>query len=331
MDLIHADADRLEIGVLTDYIKIDMEISSEADVQKNSFEISMDEYAWTVDPIETGHYIYCQGEEWGGRVEYLKHSTKTGSVLVGGTCWRGMLARKVVEPPSGEAYRNIRNVEANAAIRTLIGDKFGDLITVPSDNSGIAVSGSFRYTNLLEAIQSMLSAAGGRLSCGYDSAEKKVIIQAEKATSYVNQIELSQDYGIYLTSTQGRLDAYNHLIALGRGELTDREVVHLYRLADGTITQKDPGNRGVEDICEVYDYSNAESLEELIKGAEKRLKEYAPTASIEMDLSEAGIDLKMGDVVATRDYLTGLSASASVTHKLLTITAQQEKIETEVG
>lgn len=332
MDLIHAKSDHSEVGILTDFVKVDFEIcSDEASVEGNSFEIIMDEDGWKIDPLEIGDYIYSRGEEWGGRIEQLKHSTSSGEVTVTGICWRGMLARKVIEPPSGEAYLRIRSIEANAAIRQLLSDKFGDFFIVPEIDTGVTVSGDFRYTNLLQGIYNMLSSAGCRLECGYDNIQKKVVIQAERITDYSGSVEISQDYGIYMSSTAGRIDAYNHIIALGRGELTEREVIHLYRLDDGTITQTDPGNRGENDICEIYDYSNAESTEELIKGATKRLRDYTPTVSVNMDIAESGLQLMLGDKVAARDYLTGVTAVATVLHQIMTVTATEERIETEVG
>lgn len=331
MDLIHADDERTEIGAVTDFIKYDAEISLEPTVDKNSFALTMDESVWSASPIREGHFIYIPFTEWGGPVERVKHSTKTAQITLSGPTWRGMLARKIVEPPPGEAYLLLRQVEANAALRQLLGDKFSDFFVFSDEDTEIAVSGDYRYTQLLTGIYDTFSPSGLSLVCAYDNQIKRATVRARKIDDYSSRVDLSQDYGIYLTSTQGGLEAYNHVIALGKGELTERQVVHLYRLDDGSITTQSPGSRGEKDLCTVYDYSSAESLDELIKGGKKRLEEFAPARSVEMDTAEITLSLELGDKVSARDRLTGLVTTATVKNKVLVSSDSGENIETKVG
>jgi hypothetical protein len=331
MDLIHANAEKTEIGFIDDFIKFDAEITRTADIKDNQFVLTLDENVWGDSPILKGHFVYIPFTEWGGPVEHIKHSTKSAQITLTGPTWRGMLTRKIIEPPAGEAYRTISNMEASAALRLVIGDMFGDYFRISDMNTEIAVSGSWRYTNLLSGIMDMFARSGLALSCAYDNTICKAILQARKITDYSRYVDLSQDYGIHLTSQQGGLEAFNHIIALGRGELTDREVIHLYRLDDGTITQTPPGNRGEKDLCTTYDYSSAESTEELIKGAAKRLEECVPVGSVEMDTSATDKPLELGDRVSARDRLTGFVTTATVQRKILVKTANGETIETKVG
>lgn len=331
MDIVHADNEKTEIGFIEDYIKLDAEIALEADIDNNRFDLTMDESAWESAPIECGHYVYIPYTEWGGPVEKIKHSTKTGQIILSGPTWRGMLTRKIVEPPSGAAYLVISNVEANAALAIMVGDKLGDFFVISSENMETVVSGSFRYSVLLDAIGNAFSPSGLALACAFDNIQRKAVIQARAIKDYSSLVDLSQDYGIYLTSQEGGLEAYNHVIALGRGELTEREVLHVYRLNNGTITTTNPGNRGEKDLCTTYDYPNAESMDELLKGATKKLRECVPLRSVEMDTSEAGLVLELGDKVSARDRLTGLVTVATVKQKTLVITATGERIQTKVG
>lgn len=331
MDLIHANGEKTEIGFVDDFVKFDAEISAEATVEKNRFDLTMDESVWAREPIECGHYLYVPGTEWGGPVEKIKHSTKTGQIVLSGPTWRGMLARKIVEPPSGASYLVLNHVEANAALLNLIGDKFGDFFEIDSATTGITISGEFRYAVLLAAIEAAFGASALAIACAYDNVARKARIGARQIEDYSSLVDLSQDYGIYLTSQEGGLESYNHAIALGRGELTDREVIHVYRLDNGTITTTDPGNRGERDLCTIYDYPNAESSEELLKGAKKLLRESVPARSVEMDTSETGLSLELGDKVSARDRLTGLVTVATVKGKTLVVTATEDKIQTKVG
>lgn len=80
-----------------------------------------------------------------------------------------------------------------------------------------------------------------------------------------------------------------------------------------------------------FDYPNAESRDELVKSAKKQLEALAPMRSIEMDTSEMGVPLELGDLVSGRDRVTGLVTTKAISNVILTITASGEKLETKVG
>lgn len=331
MDLIYADENKEEIGFISDFVKLDAEIDLDADIGKNRFDLTMDESVWEKSPIRIGHYLYVPQTEWGGPVELIKHITKSGQIILSGPTWRGMVTRKVIEPPAGQTHMDISGMEANVMLQHLISDQFGDLISISEENSDRQVSGRYRYTVLLEGIETALQAAGMALSCAYDNIARRVIMSARIINDHSSLVDLSQDYGIYLTSREGGIEAYNHVIALGRGEMLEREILHLYRLDNGEITTESPGHLGARDIVRVYDYSNAESSEELFRGAKKLLEESAPLRTVEMDTAETDLTLSLGDKVSARDRLTGLVTVATVRNQTLVITATGEKIETKVG
>ena len=331
MDLIHADENLVEIGYVREIDQFDAEVTQEtdADIHRNSFSLTISDKVWEADPIEKGHYIYAPGTEFGGKVELVKHSTARQQVTVSGVTWRGMLFRKIIEPPSGSDYKTITAMEANAAIHELLDDSLGTLFVVSAADSGATVTRNFRYTNLLLGIEMMLAPTAA-LEIEFDQATKKVNLSTRTVVDYSSSIDLSQDYGVNMVTTMGGYDRYNHVIALGAGELSAREVLHVYRLADGTLTTTAPAWAGTkDDLVVTYEYSNATS-DELESGAKKRLKELSPLNQIEMDPSVDGLDLKLGDIVGVRDRLTGMSASAAVVGKIATISAGQIRIETRV-
>ena len=331
MDLIHADENLVEIGYVREIDQFDAEVTQEtdADIHRNSFSLTISDKVWEADPIEKGHYIYAPGTEFGGKVELVKHSTARQQVTVSGVTWRGMLFRKIIEPPSGSDYKTITAMEANAAIHELLDDSLGTLFVVSAADSGATVTRNFRYTNLLLGIEMMLAPTAA-LEIEFDQATKKVNLSTRTVVDYSSSIDLSQDYGVDMVTTMGGYDRYNHVIALGAGELSAREVLHVYRLADGTLTTTAPAWAGTkDDLVVTYEYSNATS-DELESGAKKRLKELSPLNQIEMDPSVDGLDLKLGDIVGVRDRLTGMSASAAVVGKIATISAGQIRIETRV-
>ena len=325
MELIHAKANIEEIQSLTEFDQYEAVSSLGFKYADNDFELQVEEAVWEKHAIIKGHYLYEVGTEWGGMVENVNHVGTT--VKVGGPTWRGMLARKIISPPAGQAYKAITAIEANKAIAALVGTSLGPLFAVSTADSGMTVSGSFRYTNLLAAIHSMLQQYGARLEIIFDGTQ--VVLSAVSSVDYTDT-ELSQEYEAPLESSVAYGEAYNHVIALGRGELTEREVVELWRLDDGTITTTTQP-AGANDKQFVLDYPNAESLEELTSSATDKLIESSPVESIGINLDEIEIDFKLGDVVGGRDKVTGLTISKPITQKILKIDKNSRKINYKAG
>ena len=325
MELIHAKANIEEIQSLTEFDQYEAVSGLGFKYADNDFELQVEEAVWEKYPMIKGHYLYEVGTEWGGMVEDVNHVGTT--VKVGGPTWRGMLARKIISPPAGQAYKAITAMEANQAIAALVGSSLGPLFAVSTADSGMTVSGSLRYTNLLAAIHSMLQQYGARLEIIFDGTQ--VVLSAVSSVDYTDT-ELSQEYEAPLESSVAYGEAYNHVIALGRGELTEREVVELWRLDDGTITTTTQP-AGANDKQFVLDYPNAESLEELTSSATDKLIESSPVESIGINLDEIEIDFKLGDVVGGRDKVTGLTISKPITQKILKIDKNGRKINYKAG
>ena len=332
MDIIHADKNLAELGYIIEIDGFDAEISQEidAEIERNSFALTLADTVWSAQPVEIGHYIYSPGTEFGGMVEQIQHSTARQQVTVSGVTWRGMLYRKIIVPTTD--YLTITATEANAAINTIVGTQLGTLFSVSTAASGITVtSKKFRYTNMLSGIEDMLDEGGAALEVAFDQSTKSVTLSARAVVDYSDRIDLSQDYGVDMVTTEGGFDRYNHIIALGAGELADRDIVHVYRLADGSMTTVAPAWAGtVDDYVTTYDYNNPETMAILQKGAEKRAAEYAPLNQVEIDPAVDGLDLKLGDIVGARDRLTGMAGTAVIVGRILTMNAGGIKLETRV-
>ncbi len=325
MELIHADSSLVEIQMLTEFDQYEAISGLGYKYADNDFELQVPESVWLIHPIEKDHYLYQIGTEWGGRVENIEHIGTT--VKCSGPTWRGMLARKIISPPAAQAYQTITAREANLAVSTLIGTSFGSLFTVSGAASGLTVSGSFRYANLLGAIHSMLQQYGARLEIIFDGTN--VVLSAQSSVDYTD-VELSQDYEAPLESSVAHGEAYNHIIALGRGELVDREVVELWRLDNGNVTTT-PQPNDAADKQFVLDYPNAESIEELTNNATAKLLENSPVEAIAVNLAEIDTDLKLGDVVGGADYVTGLKISKPITQKIFKVDNKGKTINYKAG
>ena len=120
----------------------------------------------------------------------------------------------------------------------------------------------------------------------------------------------------------------NHLVCLGKGELTDRVVIDLYVGKNGEITEN-KYYKGLEEIAQVYEDTNSESDELRERGIEK-LNELKNTKTFSMDINSLNIDIEIGDIIGGRDYITGNSLKSPVVNKIYTVDNGQESKEYKI-
>lgn len=328
MDFIIADDKRMEIGYLPKEVEIDLTLYRDADnaCGKNDAKIKVS----GASMIGYGTFVFVPGTEYGGRILELQRKTSEKAEEWYLDTWRRMLGQKIIVPPAGQAYRSASG-DANDEIRKILGGMFGDLFVVPSAPAGITVSGQYdRYTSVLDGLNKILLRSNAKLQIKAMQGEpnKKFYVQigAVPIADYSQDIEYSQDNKIDLTIRDCRR-GINHLICLGRGELTERMIRHLYVQEDGTIggTQYyfDTDCREV-----AFDYPNAENEEELVKAGRERLQELMNYKKMEVSVNDLTLDI--GDIVAGRDRVSGMYLSKPIVSKILRVKNGVESIRHEV-
>lgn len=80
-----------------------------------------------------------------------------------------------------------------------------------------------------------------------------------------------------------------------------------------------------------YDYSSVESEEELVKQGTERLKSLWQTDEMVIKLDDVSDYYHVGDMVGATDSATGLSATATIRKKIVTIKDGLISISYEVG
>ena len=111
----------------------------------------------------------------------------------------------------------------------------------------------------------------------------------------------------------------NHLICLGKGELTEREVFHLYVDQFGRIGDVQY-YFGTDEFAATYENTNAETSEDLRNDAIKRLKELRKNDKAEIILpTSADVTYDIGDLVGASDVASGVSVVANVSKKIVKI------------
>lgn len=251
--------------------------------------------------------IYIMGTEYGGIIGEILTDTTLDYVELKGLTWRGRMAKKIIQPPIGSDYKVVSG-ELHTVMKSLIEPEFDGLFVVSQEDTGVNVSNyQFdRYCTLLDGLTKMLKSKWYRLQLSFRREQGEpgyLYIEAVPIVDYSNRIELSRDCQLNYTMDDKR-DGVNHLIVAGKGELQDRNVLHLYVQEDGSIgTQQ--YYTGLREVAEVYENTSTET-DELWSKSEERLQELMNKKTFRMDVAKLGLDIGIGDIVGGRDYLTGM-------------------------
>ena len=319
MDLIYTDNEREDVGVLLDY-NFDLAFGD----SENNFElkVSIDSHVLRED-----YWIYIEGTEYGGIVDDIEVDTETKQVVYKGRTFHGLIESKIICPDDGEDYYIITNKEANLALGTLITRlNLGSLFEASSEDSGITITRYqfYRYIEGYAGMRKMLNKNGAKLHMEW--SEGKVILSAIPYVDYDDE-ELTSDHVNFNISQV--FNPVNHMICLGRGELKDRMVIHLYCDSEGEVSQTQTFF-GLEERAEVLDYPNVESEEELITEGSARLRAAYLASVVDIRLDDA-YTFDIGDVITVSEVVTGVHLTRSITKKIVTINKNVFKCQYQVG
>jgi len=262
--------------------------------------------------------IYVEGTEYGGL--YRKtHSVSAQSIVYAkGFTWRGMLEKKCVQPQSGASHKVVSG-DIHAITRSLVDSRFNNVIKGASSNAGVTVSDLQldRYCTLLEALKKIYSSVNRRVDITYVQTDSGGYAEVKSVPikDYSDEFELSKEGKLNFTCQDIR-DGVNHLICLGKGEGTDRTVVHLYADASGAVSETQT-LFGVDEIEEVFENSSAEE-EQLKEDGIKRLKEKSNRLEFDATASE-GVeeDIDIGDIVSGEDSFTKKRLTKPIARKII--------------
>lgn len=303
VDLIATDAQHRDMLDIRD-CTLDLAFGSD----ENDFQLTVHEPNIR---LEAGAFVYVDGTEYGGIIDSTGSSLEDGVAAVAyeGRTWHGLLASRVIQPPSGQDYRTVSG-DATDCIQQVIDHigLSGVMTTSPARASGLTVSSYrfYRYTDAYTGLKKMLESCGGKLHMAYDSGMLR--LSAMPVATYGGVDSDLIDY-----SYDRDWHPVNHLICLGTGEGKDRTVVHLYADRQGEVSETQ-SITGLDEVQAVYDYSNADRDELLEEGREK-LEALQAQGGVDVRIHD-GLDLDIGDVVASHDRLSGIDVTAQVTKKI---------------
>ena len=320
MDLIYTNAVKEDQGVLLNY-ELDLAFGDD----ENDFECKIQTESHCCG---AGSYLYIEGTEYGGIIDGLVSNTSLGEVTYLGRTWHGILNSKVITPDRGLAYL-VLSGEANSVIGSLV-ERLGlsDLFEASSEDSGLFIRNykMNRYITGYDGIKKMLETVNGKLLFRYQDG--RVIVSASEKHDYSSDEEIDSDMVDFKISKKYK--TVNHLVCLGSGELENRMVVDLYADTNGNISRKQTFF-GIDEYAAVYDFSNVESEEELVNSGTDALKSMMEASEVTVDLDDTSVSYDVGDIVGAYDNITGISAIAEITKKIVTIKNGQTTISYKVG
>jgi len=319
VDLIITDSNHVDARSAADYT-LDCAWGKE----ENDFELVVS----GASAIDEGAYIYIDGSECGGVVDAMEDQLASGvsTLTYSGRTWHGILANKILSPDSGKDYLTVSG-SASSVIGSLISrvglDGVFDAVDSPTAGAQTIKSYRFdRYTDCYTGLRKMCAANGLKLRLAYTSGQ--VNIWAEPVAHYGDSID-SDLIDFDATRTWRKP---NHLIGLGKGDLTARVVVHWYADAKGTVSQTQ-SLRGVDEITQVYDYSNAETAE-LNQKTREKLQDLQSEGDVRVTVrDDANVVFDVGDTVTARDNLTGITVNASIVKKIVKVSGGVMSVDYE--
>lgn len=257
-----------------------------------------------------GQYVFVDGTEYGGIVDestYDAGREPTGLVTCTGRTWHGILAAKRIMP-EGDHLR----------VSGKVGDVLASLVAkmgldglFSAEPGGASVSYTFeRFCDGYGGIRAMLKASGMKPTMRF--ANGRVLLSAAPIVDYANKVD-SDLLDFTLTSVHR---CVNHLVCAGTGELENRAVIHFYADAAGNVSHTQ-SLFGVDEICALYDYSNADEAK-LEEEGRKKLQEYQTRGSVEVDAHD-DLDADVGDILTARDNAHGCTVSAEVLKKIVKV------------
>lgn len=328
MDLIHEDSNHAMLGAIDRY-ELDLAFGSD----ENDFECTMaisdhccsiGDYLAMQDVVN-GHVKYT---EYGGRIDGVSVDTGNETVTYSGRTWHGILAKKILCPDDGQDYL-VLSGDANEVLGFLIQRTgLGDLFEASDQKAGIAITSyqMDRYIDAYTGIRKMLKCAGAKLAMYY--RDGKVYLSAVPLVDYSQDEEWDSDQmNFQISSNEWPV---NHLICLGKGDLSERMVRHLHMDAQGNISGRQTFF-GENEVAETYDYSSVESEDELISGGTQRLQEaYATANTLETDFQN-NAEYDVGDVVGARETITGVTVKRDIVKKILKVNSSGIRVECQIG
>lgn len=317
MDLIYMNSFKEDIGILKDYV-FDLAYGN----SENDFECKVD---INHHVCEEDYYLYIEGTEYGGIVDNIQVDSDKNEIVYSGRTWHGILESKVIVPDQGNDYYLISG-DLNYAISEVIKNLELDSLFIANSKECGKVICNYQFPRFVKgytALKNMLRDNGYKLHISFINGT--VCLSAIPLVKYSDLY--SDMLGIKLKKC---LNPINHVICLGKGELQNRVVLHLYADADGNVSTTKTFT-GIKENTEIYNYPSAETEDELLEGGTEIIKMSWNSNTLFFKFNSNDENYDIGDIVVATERVTNISVVQSISKKIISINNNQTKISYEVG
>lgn len=297
-----------DVGVLLDYT-LDLAFGS----NENNFECKITQEKHC---CEAGFYLYFEGTEYGGIIDGIGVDTDEGDVIYSGRTWHGILETKILEPDAGADYL-ILNGEANTVLGSLVSRMgLSDLFKASTEDSGINISKykMNRYVDGYAGIKKMLKTAGAKLYMSFKNGFAE--LSAKPVVDYSKDEQFDSDQ--FSFKIEKHKHHINHVVCLGKGELSEREVIHVYADENGNISETQVFS-GISEVMAVYENTNAQDSAELKQGGIDVIKESWNSDVLDFDFDSDDESYGIGDIVGAFEHNTGTEVKTEIAKKIVKI------------
>lgn len=320
MDLIYMNAEKADIGVMLDHT-LDLAFGSD----ENDFECKI---VRSNHCCEEGFFLYYEGTEYGGIVDDIEVDTDKDEITYHGRTWHGILNSKILEPDAGEDYLIVSG-EANGVLGTLIARMgLSSLFVASTEASGITISNykMNRYIAGYDGIMKMLKAFSAKLNIIFKNGF--VELSAKPIVDYSKDEQFDTDQISFVVKKIG--SPLNHVICLGKGDLAEREVIHVYADSNGNISETKVFT-GIQEVSAIYENVNAQSSDALKQGGIDLILKSWNSSELKYDFDSDSESYDIGDIVGAKEDVTGTEVSAEITKKIVKISNNTTTISYKVG
>ena len=148
-----------------------------------------------------------------------------------------------------------------------------DFFVVSQEDSGITINYQARYYNTLQAFETMLNDANAKLKLIWNK-DGRIELSVEPIINYSEKLQFDNDYNLQIIAKKD-INQCNHCIGLGKGDLQERQVVHVFKINDQYLELSEIDDDSMipsELNTMTYDYSNVESIQELNRWNQNKIK-----------------------------------------------------------
>lgn len=310
MDLIIADKNGHQILQM-----LSVEFDCELNDGDRDFDLYLDIHNFD-SRITFGCQFFIPDTEIGGIIGRRSADSSLDTVSLTGYTWRGLLQKKIVLPPSGEAYY-VCNGDLHAVARDLVNNRFGGIIQVPEEDCGVSVTDFQldRFCTVLDALDAVFSSVNYKINLSYQVGEPndvgKVILTAVPIVDFTNEIEISGNDQLSYISEDIK-NGVNHLVIGNEDPDTSQTTLDLYVQPDGKIGTKQY-YFGIDEIEEFYS-SGSSAASEVKDKAKEYLLGVANSTDLDLSILDLRLDAKIGDIIGGYDYLSGQEIKQKITN-----------------